>query len=35
MDTEKIIKGKRVLFVDDEKVFLETLADMLEISRPK
>lgn len=33
MDTEKIIKGKHVLVVDDEKDILETLADLLEICK--
>lgn len=33
METEKIIKGKRVLVVDDEKDVLETITDLLEICR--
>ena len=33
MDTDKIIRGKRVLVVDDEKDILDTLADLLEICK--
>ena len=33
MDTERMIKGKRVLLVDDEKYILDTLTDLLEICR--
>ena len=33
METNKIIKGKRVLIVDDEKDILETLIDLLDICK--
>lgn len=33
MKTDKIIKGKRVLVVDDEKDILETLIDLLDICK--
>jgi len=33
MDTEKIIKGKHVLIVDDEKDILETLSELLDICK--
>ena len=33
MDTKAIIKGKRVLIVDDEKDILETLVDLLHICK--
>jgi DNA-binding response OmpR family regulator len=33
MNTKKIIEGKRVLIVDDEKDILETLVDLLDICK--
>jgi len=33
MKADQIIKGKRVLVVDDEKDILETLVDLLDICK--
>ncbi len=33
MKADKVIKGKRVLVVDDEKDILETLVDLLDICK--